>query len=245
MKALSKHLHTLFSEAEKNSARAAEDFDEDAIHEMRVAFKKIRSAFNMMIYLFPQRLSEEDWKKAKKTFRRAGVLRENQLIYGKIERMKLKDEESKKMLLDFLKEKEKKSKNKFEHQFEHAGIEEHKELKKKMIEISKDITEAQLAIYFENLLGKILELRKKSDRTIPELHSLRKLLKELKYNLALAPLALKEKISIEFPEKNIEDWEVLIGDWHDEIVFILRIKKIEERMTAEGNLKLLLEKIQS
>src|SRR5947207_801217 len=104
MSPLSKYLNHLFREAKKFGDKASKDFDEDDIHEMRVAVKKIKAAFHFLQFCDPD-LKDDELKKLKKIFGEAGELRELQLLTEAIQKFRgLKNKDDKESLLDFLKE---------------------------------------------------------------------------------------------------------------------------------------------
>src|SRR4249920_816293 len=85
MEILVKLTRSLFKEAEKNAEKAIKHFDPDSIHKMRVALKKIRAEFNLLLFFSQGKLSEKDIQKVKGIFKKAGTVRELQLVISNIE----------------------------------------------------------------------------------------------------------------------------------------------------------------
>ena len=233
MKILIKLTRSLFKEAEKNAEKAIKHFDADSIHKMRVALKKIRAEFNLLLFFSQGKLSEKDIQKVKGTFKKAGTVRELQLVISSIESLPQRKESPQKVVLEYFKKREKKSEKKFHDYFKEKGEKELSELKKIMLDESKNIQEHSLTPYFENLSNQIMTLQKKEDRTEEELHELRKRIKELKYNLEVLGETDRTRFENLFPPKKLDKLEEVIGEWHDEMIFRSRIEKVQPKVLSE------------
>jgi len=230
---LSKYIQSLFNKFIRHAHHAAKDFDAGEIHKMRVSFKKIEAVFNLLHFFLPGNLNEDEILKAKKCFKKAGKIRELQLMVERINSVETKSEEAKKVALDYLKKKEEKAEKKFHHYFKGGGEKEIQEVKRKMMEGAEEIRSLDLLRYFKNISEKIVLIQSNSNRNEDELHQLRKLIKELSYNRKLLSDEERKKIDSVFPSASYNRLERLIGEWHDETIFVDGIKKAEARLLMD------------
>ena len=232
MEILIDYIKSIFRHALKYAEDVGKDFDEKSIHKMRIELKKIQAAFNLLLFYCNGKLKQEEIEKVKNTFRRAGKMRELQLVISGLGKVKDDNEHAAKILLHFMKKKERKAEKKFREYFESTGKDELKELKKIMLTAAEEFGQINLT-YFDELVSQIITLEKKMNRTDNELHQLRKLLKEFGYNIVLLCEEDKEKYLDLFPSEATEKLEKLIGVWHDETIFRKRIKKAHSKFISE------------
>jgi CHAD domain-containing protein len=237
MKTLLKAISDHYDDAAKAASQSLKNFAPETIHRMRVALKQLRAVFNLLLFSKPHSVSEEDWNGAKKIFRQAGKVRERQLLRERILALTNAEDEPRKTVSAFLAKKEQTAQRKFKHHYTDRGEKELKKLHKKMLKAADEITADNLHAYFDDLQKRINELRTKKDINEAELHALRKLLKELKYNRPIADAVLDLKPDGLLESEKLNAWEELIGKWHDEVIFLQRGEKLIEQMQAEGALK--------
>jgi CHAD domain-containing protein len=234
MKELTKYIRSLFSKFTKHAQHAAKDFKADDIHKMRVTFKKIEAVFNLLRFFCNENLNQEEITKAKRTFKKAGKVRELQLMIERVKSVETKSEAAKTIVINYLDNKGKKTEKKFQQYFNESGEKEIHEVGEKMIDVAKEISDNDLLPYFKNISENIVLVETKKERNEDELHQLRKRIKELNYNLVLLNDATRKKVEEIFPPGNYSSLEKLIGEWHDETIFLSGIGKAEIKLLADA-----------
>ena len=114
-----------------------------------------------------------------------------------------------------------------------------------MLRAAGKISGSDLDSYLNDLLKRIGDLRGKANLSEEELHALRKLLKELKYNRAVLEAALQRTVDGIFESDKLNAWEELIGKWHDEVIYRQRSEKLLKQMRAEGSVREVIAEMES
>jgi CHAD domain-containing protein len=245
MKALSKAISDQCNAANKAAEESLRHFDPEAIHRLRVSLKQLRASFNLLLFAAGQIIAERDWKGAGKIFRQAGKIRERQLLRQRVLILSGVEEDSKKTVSAFLAFKEQAARRKFRHYLSDCGTKELKKLRRKMLRAAGKISGSDLDSYLNDLLKRIGDLRGKANLSEEELHALRKLLKELKYNRAVLEAALQRTVDGIFESDKLNAWEELIGKWHDEVIYRQRSEKLLKQMRAEGSVREVIAEMES
>lgn len=237
MKALSEAISDQCNAANKAADESLRHFDPEAIHRLRVSLKQLRASFNLLLFAAVQMIAEKDWQRAGKIFRLAGKIRERQLLRQRVLILSGVEEDSKKTVSAYLAFKEQSAQRKFRHYMSDCGEKDLKKLRRKMLRAAGKIPGSNLEAYLNDLLKRIGDLREKTNLSEEELHALRKLLKELKYNRSVLEAELQRKVDGIIESDKLNAWEELIGKWHDEVIYLQRSEKLLKQMRAEGSVK--------
>jgi CHAD domain-containing protein len=224
MSPLHNYLDQIFREAKKYADKTMKSFDPEDIHKMRVALKKIKAAFYFEQFYLPQ-LGGEEMKESKKNFSDAGKIRELQLLQDAIKSFNSGDEIMKEKVLHELSREEKKAKKKFHDHFQDSGKNALNGLRKTMVYEAKKLTGADFKLYFQSRL-EAMRIQIQTAQAEKDYHQLRKQLKELKYNLSFADEDSKRLVYAVFTEKELSQLEEDLGNWHDQVIITLWLKKL-------------------
>jgi CHAD domain-containing protein len=221
LKALNKNV----TAAGRLGKKAAADFRDDDIHEFRLAVKRIRALFNLLLFYQAPLLTEQDWKEIKKIFSSAGRIREYRLQAARVKDFLTTNKKSQQQLLDFIWGKEKAAEKKFTHRFTEHWQAGSKNLRKKMETGALSLPESYGG-YFAQLSQRLIR-RPRTDTAHNEpLHEWRKTLKELKYNLKLLTGEEQKQWKKTFPHGQLSTIDQLIGEWHDWVSIAEKLKKL-------------------
>ena len=236
MNSTTRYISRLFHSIHLHGEKAAQKFNKEELHKMRVALKKVVAAFHLTSFLMPSRLQKEDLHKLRKIFKAAGKVREIQLMWSRLKDIPSGDESVDDALKEYFKEEEKSAKKKFRHAY-NSSDKDIDELREKITESLQQAGRMSRAPYFEQHVHMISKTIASRDLNEKGLHELRKHLKELKYNLKMATRRIIRQVENALPVTWMNECEDVIGKWHDEVMFIVFFKKKTDEIGNNRKLK--------
>lgn len=184
-----------------------ESHDLEVIHDLRLEIKKIKTLLHLIHYNKKRFKEHTAFIPFRSIFRDCEKIREPQVLHN--------------LAVRFTEDRELPAPNSSIHiqQFTKDIPAHLKKVKKQSQVIITEIVEVKTAIYARYLKKKVKELRSlSSDITIKDLHSYRKLIKEIYYLLCIN--TKNRSIDPFFKEA-----DTLIGNWHDKSIVIQKIRK--------------------
>jgi len=212
---------------ESNLQQAADVFDEEAIHDLRVALKKIRGLFKLLEFLNPQLFSEKStFINLRKIFKEAGILRDLQVQIGLFGQSDHPDELRFVIFLSNLEYEARIKFRNFLHRLDLADLEQTDELiKTALANMNQTHINAGITNFILEKLQKVLCLMDQKDDTM---HESRINLKDAYYILEL----LKENQPLTPPMdvllKKVDLLQEVFGSWHDWELTIQRYQQFRQ-----------------
>ncbi len=232
-KAIQKIVNKFYKQFKDGCKKITKDFDKEELHQLRVIYKKLR-ALTRLLTAIKQEDRFSFSKKIKKLYHIAGCVRDYQLQYDRIS--KTAPTAGPKPYLRFLK----KSIRSFEKDFVSISIKKKfKETKEDLKQLmSPAITADLFQLFFNqqwNLVQAIVRQQHFSDEN---LHSIRKCIKDIHYNLDIYTASISTILPSYFPVKNIQHMKSLLdvlGDHQDlhKALELLGAKLVEQYNAAE------------
>lgn len=233
-------LHEYFDELEKEFHQLYLDFQEtpegETIHQLRVNIKKQLAFFRLLHGIGGKLALEEIQKPYIKFSRTIGKIRNleirQQLVKTEEETLEVKKEYSEQLEKDIAKKRErikqsettislipfKEGSDKVSYSIDHIPLEKAKE---------------NLGTYFHFLLAEIRKTINEEATNMEQLHTLRKVLKTLFYNLKLTDRMIpKEDFSKKLYNK-LEKLSMQFGKWHDEFITVEKLKEQPDKVNQK------------
>ncbi len=194
------------------------DFNEKAVHGFRVNIKKQVAFFHLLDCVAPKFQAVETVALFSRIFKKAGAIRkvhiEKNILTNKDLKIKVAPE-----IIQNLDERLAKKVDRFlQHNYAEdlKAINENSELIKKLIQkISKNSLNNGLNEYFIKLLSSLKKMSVSCKVSEAAFHDLRKLLKELFYNLFLINQLFEHKQLGTGLIKYLDQLQKTLGEWHD------------------------------
>ncbi|MHC1776594.1 MAG: CHAD domain-containing protein [Lentimicrobium sp.] len=218
----------------RNFNQVSADFDADAIHDMRVAIKRIRAVFLLMERLYPGEFNPtEEEGRLRDLFRLSGRMRDaqvqQQILAGNALNLVSTFGEYQAYLL----KAENKAIKKFRKFISEFNAE--KELNQKQEKAGKLISTAdavqiriQIIQFVDELFQKARLLR--SDNELDEnLHEIRRKLKQCHYLLSVFSEDDPDLPKLNTTLKRLDKVNELLGDWHDQLIAMEMLDRFLEK----------------
>ncbi len=221
-KRIYKYLKDQIADGARNLKIMKKNFDMDAIHDMRVATKKMRAVLRFLEFINSGFKAKKQLKPIKKIYKAAGKIRDTQVQQELAESYEITMNESFEELIHYLERKEVRYQENYSAELADTSIDRikkrQKKVKKKISKISNKKAGKQEDVFLFHGMQKINELLKNTDD--PEnLHDIRKILKDLNYVMQL------DKKKHKNPETNtpldkdaVSKIGSALGKWHDRFV---------------------------
>ncbi|NTW24609.1 MAG: CHAD domain-containing protein [Lentimicrobium sp.] len=202
---------------------AQKKFDADAIHDMRVAFKRIRAVYLLMERLFPEHFDMEEAEGVlKELFRLSGRMRDAQVQQTLLEVHETNLSTTFGEYNEYLKKTEKKSIKKFREYLHKSDAES--ELKKKQQHTGQLISTAedeqirqQIILFVHELMDTAHNMHTEQEKD-ENLHEIRRKLKQCHYLLSVFDPNDAGLPEINTRIKRLDKANDLLGAWHDHLV---------------------------
>lgn len=215
------HHNSLHQKIRRQFDRAANHFDVEAIHELRVEIKRLRAFLDLIEFVNPNFQAQKNYKKIRKLFRAAGPVRDVHV------QQELARTWSKKLTLDlseyynFLKQKE----MALRPEFAAAGakfifniFEDNEVLLRAYLQyLPADFVEGKTQRQLDGLLQKLFELKKLDDSSQQNFHQIRIGLKAARYTLEVLQICF-QKENLNALNNQLRLMHQALGKWHDEEV---------------------------
>jgi len=212
---------------ESNLQQAADAFDEEAIHDLRVALKKIRGLFKLIEFIDPQLFNEKSaFIYLRKIFKEAGILRDLQVQIGLFVQSVHPDEMLFVIFLSNLGYQARIKFRMFINRLNLQDLEQTDELiKTTLIKMNQTHINTGIRKFIQEKLQKVLCLMNQKDDTMHEsrinLKDAYYILDLLKENQALTPPmdVLLEKVDL---------LQEVFGNWHDWELVLQRYQQFRQ-----------------
>lgn len=207
---------------EKDFAALKKDYDEEAIHKMRVSIKRLRALFLFLEYIEPVQFnSKKELKLVRRIFKLTGKIRDVQIQKGIIGGIRDTLDLEVPDLLRYLQKNEQKAINEFRENI--GGIIKKAPLidSKKVTGLIKGLSDNQeVAIRTIRLLNEKIsriDLLRKDLENIRDVHEIRIHLKQIHYLFDFTQDYFSRKLFLKMPLKRLKRIETIYGEWHDRV----------------------------
>lgn len=221
-KKIYKYLKTQIAECAKKLQIMKKSFDMDAIHDMRVATKKMRAVLRFLEFINLGFSAKKHLKPIKKVYKAAGKIRDAQVQQELAESYEITMNTDFDELIHYLERKEVQHQKKYSDKLADTSIKKikkrRKKIKKKIAKLSNKKANKQEEAFLIRSMQKINELLKNTDD--PEnLHEIRKVFKDMNYVMQLDKKKYKNQ-AIETPLNKNAASKIgsALGKWHDRYV---------------------------
>ncbi|MFH1118956.1 MAG: CHAD domain-containing protein [Bacteroidota bacterium] len=236
-----------------NSRQALTGFDADAIHDMRVAVKRIRAVYLLLERLFPDTfnsVSEEG--RLKELFRFSGRMRDIQVQKLLLESYSANLDTTFGDYKSYLEDSEKKAVKKFRKLLQEFSAEEYVKHKLKLVEglialTAGEQVRKQIIGFVDELMEAAKEMRIDQEHD-ENLHEIRRKLKQCHYLLSVFDPEDPDLPTLNKTIRHLDHVNELLGDWHDQVVAMEMLdrfleKHIEKEITGNNRYVLLRENL--
>lgn len=225
-----------------NLYKASLDLSIDEIHNVRVEVKKIRSFFRTLrtIHLSSPDLKVIEGSREifKDIFSLTGIIRETQLNLIEMSKLQISNADFNRYQ-KFIRETENKAVKDFKMLMKNFEINRFAEVNREVKRICENLNYTDIKKYYLDFICMEIKRVRKLTGSVPDneqLHKIRKYLKSIHTALEYLML-IDRKIKIKKFIKRVKKTEVLLGQWHDKIVFISFLKRYLEAHKNESESK--------
>lgn len=208
-----------------NLYKASLDLSIDEIHNVRVEVKKIRSFFRTLrtIHLSSPNLKVIDGSREifKDIFSVTGIIRETQLNLIEMSKMQISNADFNRYQ-KFIRETENNAVKDFKMLMKKFEINRFAEVNREVKRICENLDYTDIKKYYLDFIFTEIKRIRKMTGSVPDneqLHKIRKYLKSI-HTASEYLMIINRKIKIKRFIKRVKKTEVLLGQWHDRIVFI-------------------------
>lgn len=226
-----------------NLYKASLDLNIDEIHNVRVEVKKIRSFFRLLrtIHLNSPDLAVIDNSRNifKEIFSLTGIIRETQLNLIEISKFQIRTADFNRYQ-KFIKEKENNAVKDFKLHMKIFEIDRFSEVSREIKRICENLNYINISKFYRDFIFMEIKRINKLTVSVPDnekLHKIRRFLKSI-HTASEYLMIINRKIKIRKFMKRIKKTEVLLGEWHDKIVFIGFLDKYLELHKDEPESKI-------
>jgi CHAD domain-containing protein len=251
---LQKYLEKQLLQFGANFGQVCADSDADAVHDMRVAVKRIRALEVLAGKVAQNQIDPEASGDLRQLFKLSGRIRDMQVQQHLLDLLAAKLNTSFGELAVYLKNSEHKSIKKFtEFVGNHSDTDFAGSLAREIIKIFNGASENDLAAGVKSVVAEIIETVRlmKTDQQHEEyLHEIRRKLKQYNYLLSVYDKQSSDYAELLITLQHLEKANDLLGEWHDldvarEILLKFLVNKTEQSFLSYSRYMLLLETIAS
>jgi len=224
----------------KNFNLVISDFDEDAIHDMRVAIKRIRAVFHLTERLFPREFDAlEEEGEMRRLFRLSGRMRDAQVQQQLLSANALNLGSTFGEFLTYLHNIENKAIKNFkkflkDYDAEHDLKQKHEKVADLISRAGPEQVRLQIVQFVDELFKAASKMH--SDYEHDEnLHEIRRKLKQCNFLLSVFNQSDPDLPQLKTTLKKLDKVNELLGNWHDQLVamemldrFMTKFRKKEE-----------------
>ena len=208
--------------------RSVKHADDEDLHQLRVTIKKIRAILQLLSYCHGQ--TKDVGKKLENLFKRAGRIRDLQLLVHRLRKqIKSGGADSRGLLYRLNKQLDRRI-ERFQHRYRHR---EKETLAKTLLTMDRMMRTERVATtagYFRAMKEKITAALRQPLLDEKQLHHLRADIKSLHYNHRLAPRVGAARL---ISDKQWIKCEKLLGEWHDAVGIARKMAKLQTTATPE------------
>lgn len=239
---LLKHLYkTRYRKLIKLIVQVLPNFDREVIHQFRVNYKKFRAFLRMIIQLHESDTEAAIPKRIKKIYHASGVLRDLQMQESGFLELAKKKNIKPAIYLKYLRNKSDDVKRILTWYIVHTKIGKYK--KKKILAFPAEFQMTGFIYYVENLCKKVHTILYTGFLLDKDLHTIRKLLKDLLYNLEILDKKVQEFILKKYMNGRdllfINELLQQLGELQDKCTAIYLLKSYRRYHLSDHNEQLL------
>lgn len=213
------HYQSLYQRFRKNFKRAAEDFEVEGVHDLRVDIKRFRAFFHLIESINPIFQAKLHFKPIRRLFKSAGPLRDAHVQQASVQKWSAKLELELSEYFNYLKQKEMKGRKdfskcakKFDFQvFNSNWI----KIRQMLMYISADYIQHKSEEKFQQMVLDIIQFKNNQDFKEDDYHSIRILSKEARYILEILQKCFPAQEAWEELNKSLRSLHQALGKWHD------------------------------
>lgn len=206
----------------ENFEKVREGFGFDAVHDMRVAIKRLRAVIILCEKLYPELSIVHAEGELRKLFRLSGKMRDAQVQQALVREYEVRLEAGFGEFTDYLQDYERKSIKKFSNYcIHHTANDFIQSISAILPNIILNVDEKHLKSAFYALLRELLttvESLKTDQQQDEHLHEIRRKLKQCNYLLTIFDAEDDDLLQLTKLLKKLEKANDLLGKWHDHII---------------------------
>lgn len=228
---LLQYFNKLEKEFHRYYVEVIRDGSEEAVHKLRLNMKKQTAFFHLLEYLDPSFSTERALEAYDKLYKKAGKVRNRQVEHSIARRGEklLKLEQNFSRWLEERTDERREQLRQYGTQFTLMPVRRLASLVRNRINyLPADHLRDRLQTYFGYLFTAVRDQIPLALGEEVQLHQLRKLIKELFFNLHLLQDLCTKKVWTKKQVKPIDSLQKLLGQWHDSFFTLARIRRGEE-----------------
>ena len=224
------------------------DFDKDCIHRFRLEIKKLKAVMQLVHTAHKSFDNKKKYGVIRPIYKDLGAIRETQIQQEAFnENSKTYKPSFRKKYKQLLNEELLQRQDIVLENFDESMIKSLKKIKKQIKKALKDMSFNDFKNYFKARISKLRKTFDSIDFSDKKMHSMRKLIKEIKFNTRY-----KHKLAEKWLSKYninltlLEDLQKLLGQWQDNVV--LKEKLVQQESTlllSKGESKALIQHLSS
>jgi CHAD domain-containing protein len=207
-------------------------FDSDSIHELRVEIKRLRAFLHLIGFINPVFRPEQSLQVIRSLFKSAGKIRDIHVQQNMARKHSSSLNLELSEYLNFLKEKEIRSRKKFSGAGKKFDFGLFKKtwtgIRNALIYISGEYIQYKSEERFNILIHKLIAFKSHADFSDKDYHAIRILSKETRYTLEIKQKCFPEKKSDRDINDSLRGMHQALGKWHDNVLGMQFIKSFKE-----------------
>ncbi|MCX6235574.1 MAG: CHAD domain-containing protein [Bacteroidetes bacterium] len=204
---------------EKNLPLIDDIHSQDAIHDIRVSLKKIRTLFMLFEFIAPEKFNSKIYfRSLRRLFRQVSVIRDLQVQQNLIKEMADISDGDCAGFIDFLADLETRERKKLEQWLTGFVLPDMNAYQAAVDTFSEEMDEGLFNEKLTAFINEKLMIIKSKSTGIPDdetLHDIRRLLKEARFMIDLKCAGNTDKLQVPELHKAIKAAEEILGKWHD------------------------------
>ncbi len=230
---LNRYLYYQRKTFEKCYPKIQDVSDDEAIHDIRVSIKKIRTLLRLLDFIYPGEWDiRARYKPYKKIFKRLGLIRDLQVQQKLASYLKHKTTGNIEGYQEYLRENERMARfnvNTWLHQYSMPDWHSlETDIHSCYFRTGKNQIILKANEYIDGKIKQAKKLTVQKDRI--SIHLIRRLLKEARYMMDMMSSVLGNKMDYKPLQNNIKPIENYLGEWHDRMVALDYIFQFEKSM---------------
>lgn len=214
--ALTRYLLSIQEEYSKNYEEATAEINKQAIHDLRVSLKKLKSSLTLLGILVPEFESKIIFKSTRSLFKKLGKIRDLQVTASLIQNNDIFRKRGGKRFHKFLERRIKRKESHLKKWVSHFESNSIEETFFEAINHSKQLVDSWIldssTILIRTLKSEI------SDYKSTELHRARISLKQVHHTMDICHNIDPDFLTGEINTDQLGKIEKLLGDWHDQVI---------------------------
>lgn len=230
---LNRYLYYQRKTFEKCYPRIQDVSDDDAIHDIRVSIKKIRTLLLLLDYIYPGEWDIKDrYRTFKKIFKRLGIIRDLQVQQKLAAYLQQKNNQKAEGYQAYLRDHERIARFNVNNWLRMYSSPDWRSLEDDIHACYFRTGKKQIILkaneYIDQKIQQAKRLSFQKDRV--SIHLIRRLLKEARYMMDMMGSVFRDKFYYKPLQNKIKPIENYLGEWHDRMVALDHIFQFEKSM---------------